>query len=224
MPHSTAVVNRPRHRRSGVAGIVLASGSRYRAGILASAGIPAEIDPPAVDERSLDARLSGIGPERLAVELALLKARDVAPRHSGSFVVAADQLGILTTDDGRCTMLTKRGDVLGAVEQLMGMAGTTHRLVNGVVVLDPGGGMFQGVDVQTIRMRRYDERHARAYVERFAPFDTTGSYRLEDDATLESERPGSGLVAEVRGEDPSGVIGLPLPLLRRLLSDAGAVL
>lgn len=218
-----SVVRGSGHRRSGVADIVLASGSRYRAGILSAAGIPVEIDPPAVDERSLDARLAEIGPERLAVELATLKAREVQPRHPGSFVVAADQLGVLTGDDGRCTMLTKRGDVQGAVEQLLQMAGRTHRLVNGLVVLDPGGVAFCDVDVQTIRMRHFDERDARAYVERFTPFDTTGSYRLEDDALLESERAGSGLLAEAGGDDPTGVIGLPLGLLRRLLSDAGAV-
>jgi predicted house-cleaning NTP pyrophosphatase (Maf/HAM1 superfamily) len=40
-----------------------------------------------------------------------------------------------------------------------------------------------------------------------------GSYRLEDDA---------GLIATVVGGDDSGVIGLPVPTVRRLLAAAVA--
>ena len=57
---------------------------------------------------------------------------------------------------------------------------------------------------------------ARSYVERFAPFDTAGSYRLEDAAHM---APLEAFVVEVVGEHDSGVLGLPLPLLRRLLAD-----
>ncbi|UDY36353.1 Maf family protein [Dermatobacter hominis] len=202
--------------------LVLASGSRYRAALLAEAGIEVAIDPPDVDERAFDVLLERLGPDGLAVELALRKALDVAPRHPGRTVVAADQVGVLPTGGG-VELLTKRPTVEGAVAQLVAMSGTTHRLVNGVVVIGPGGTWHSGVDVQVVTMRSYTEDEARAYVERFEPFDTSGSYRLEDgDVLVREGGPGAALVASVAGEHASGVVGLPLPLLRRLLADAAA--
>lgn len=200
--------------------LVLASGSRYRAELLATAGIAAEVDPPEVDERAADALMAELGPDGLAVELALRKALAVAPRHRGRVILAADQVGVLAERSGGVQLLTKQPGADGAVAQLMAMSGERHHLVNGVVVLGPTGSMHSGVDVQVVTMRAYDERTARAYVELFSPFDTAGSYRLEDGEELERRHgAGAGLVASVTGEHPSGVVGLPLPLVARLLAD-----
>jgi len=217
-----------------VAPLVLASGSTYRAAILAEAHIPVIVDPPDIDERALDGRVADLGPEGLAVHLAVAKAEAVASRHPGSFVLAADQVGVLGTDPAddaasddrpsegrRWVLLTKRTDTDGAVAQLMSMAATTHRLVNGMVLRSPDGALHTGVDVQTVTMRGYSESEARSYVDRFEPFDTAGSYRIEDGEVMEGEQgPGTALVASVSGEHPSGVVGMPLPLLRRLLAAA----
>ncbi len=200
--------------------IVLASGSRYRAELLAESGIAVEIDPPDVDERALDARLSDLGADGLAVELARLKADDVAPRHRGRTVVAADQVGVIETVSGRSVLLTKQADVDAAVAQLMVLSGTRHHLVNGVVVVSHSGVVSTGVDVQVVTMRAFTEAEARDYVVAFEPFDTSGSYRLEDGDELERRHgAGAALVASVSGEDPSGVLGMPMPLLRRMLAD-----
>ncbi len=205
----------------GEVSIVLASGSRYRARMLAEAGIPVLVDPPMVDERAFDGLLEEIGPDGLALELAGRKADAVAPRHPGKVIVAADQVGVLESD-GEVVMLTQQPTVDGAVAQLMRMSGSVHRLVTGVVVQAASGDRHCGVDVQEVSMRPYSEAEARAYVEGFEPFDTAGSYRLEDGEALDrAGGPGSALVVDVVGEDPSGVLGLPLPLLRRLLVDAG---
>lgn len=198
--------------------IVLASGSTYRAQLLAEAGIPAVVDPPEIDERAADHLLAEQGPERLALELARRKAAAVAPRHPGRIVVGADQVGVIDGDDGP-VQLTKQPTRGGAVAQLLAMSGTTHRLVNGIVVLDASSGTSaEGVDVQVITMRDFDRAEAEAYVDRSKPFDTAGSYRIEDQGTMpEGER----LVERVEGEDVSGVIGLSIPLLRRLLARLG---
>lgn len=201
--------------------IVLASGSRYRAQLLADAGIPVEVMAPDVDERALDHRLDAVGPDGLAVELALLKAAAVAPRCVGRIVVAADQVGVLAEPSGRWRMLTQKSEPAAAVEQLTALSGRRHHLLNGVVVLDAAGDAHIGIDVQVVQMRRYGRTEAESYVERFEPFDTSGSYRLEDGEALERDSgPGSALVEWVRGEHASGVLGLPLPLLGRLLDDA----
>lgn len=196
--------------------LVLASSSRYRAAMLSEEGLDAVVDPPDVDERALDGRLDDLGPSGLALELARRKAASVAPRHPGSLVVAGDQVGVIVAE-GRPVMLVKRPDRAGAVEQLVAMSGSSHELHNGLVVLDASTGrVAEGVDVQRVTMRRFTRDEAAQYVERFEPFDSSGSYRLEDQADMAPLEP---FVVAVQGEHDSGVRGLPLPLLRRLLAE-----
>jgi predicted house-cleaning NTP pyrophosphatase (Maf/HAM1 superfamily) len=96
------------------------------------------------------------------------------------------------------------------------MSGTTHELVNGLIVLDARTGRsVEGVDRQVVSMRAFGRDEATEYVERFEPWDSSGSYRLEDQELMAPIEP---FVVEVRGEDDSGVLGLPLPLLGRLLA------
>lgn len=198
----------------GAAPLVLASGSRYRASVLRDAGYRVEIDAPDVDERSFDEVWQSDGAEALALVLAREKAHSVAPRHPSSIVVAGDQVGVLGSGKDPM-MLVKHPSVDAAVEQLMAMSGTTHRLVNGMCVMDSATGSYaEGLDVQVVRMREFSEREARSYVARFEPFDTAGSYRLEDGPEMAPIDP---FVVEVRGDGESGVLGMPLGLLARLL-------
>ncbi len=62
------------------------------------------------------------------------------------------------------------------------------------------------------RCAPYDRDEAAAYVEQYRPLDCVGSYRLEDDADL---------IESVEGSGRSGVIGLPLDVVRDLLDLAG---
>jgi predicted house-cleaning NTP pyrophosphatase (Maf/HAM1 superfamily) len=67
-------------------------------------------------------------------------------------------------------------------------------------------------DVHRVTMRRFSRDEAVEYVERCRPLDCVGAYRLEDDADL---------IGAVEGSGPSGVIGLPLDVVRELLARAG---
>ena len=188
--------------------LVLASTSRYRADLMTTLGVPFTTDAPDVDERALDHRFADLGAAGYVLELARAKARSVAARHPDALVIGGDQAAVLggPTDE---RLLHQPGGRARAIEQLMEMSGTTHRLVNGLVVLDATSGREEHeIDVHVITMRPYTLHEATAYVEAYEPYDCAGGYRLEDDADL---------IAAVVGEDPSGVIGLPLPSLRRLL-------
>jgi septum formation protein len=202
--------------------LVLASGSRYRADVLRSAGFTIEVDPPEVDERSMD-HLFDSDPESLARRLARMKAEAVALRRPGSLIVAADQVGVLERE-GHRVQLTKQPDEDRAVGQLLSMSGTSHVLVNGVVVLrtTPEGRTdryAEGIDLQMVTMRVFGEAEARRYVRRFAPYDSAGSYRLEDQELMDEDQ---RLVVSVQGEDPSGVLGMPVPLFLRLLAQVSS--
>lgn len=195
--------------------LVLASGSRFRAAVLRDAGFEVSIDPPEVDERALDDRFDPADPIAHAHLLAGLKAEAVAARQHDALVIAADQLGVLDGAGG-AVVLHKRTTVADAVEQLLAMAGRTHRLINALVVIDSASGERRhGTDVMEVTMTDFDRDLATAYVERFRPFDSAGSYRIEDEELMQ---PAERLIAATRGEHPSGIQGMPLPLLRRLLA------
>ena len=169
---------------------MLASGSRSRAGLLRSQGVEAAVDPPEVDERALDHVFAVGGAESLARALARAKAAAVAERHADAIVIAGDQVGVLDGVDGEL-MLTKQAGRDGAVAQLTKMAGTTHRLVNALTVLDTGtDASADGVDIQIVTMRPFTEAEAAAYVDRFLPWESAGSYRLE--ATEHRQRDAQG--------------------------------
>lgn len=198
---------------------VLASSSRYRAEVLAAAGTVALVDPPGIDERALDPLWSTSGAEGLALELARRKADAVRGRHPDAIVLAADQVGVVSGSDGEL-MLTKQPDLPRSVAQLLRMAGTTHRLVNALVLLDTSSGRrVEGLDVHLVTMRGFSADEAAEYVRRFEPFDSSGSYRLEDQERMAPLRP---FVVSVEGEHDSGVLGLPLPLLGRLAAQLAA--
>ena len=196
--------------------LVLASGSSARASVLRAAGVEFVVDRPDVDERAHDELLVTEGPGALAVHLARLKSDAVVGRHPSSLVLAADQVGVLQFDGG-VTLLVQQPTFEGAVDQLLAMSGTTHLLVNGLVLVDTASGrMVTGTDVQTVTMRAYDRAAAAAYVRRFEPYESAGSYRLEDQEQMTADE---RLVLGVAGEDPSGVLGLPMPLFRRMLDE-----
>ena len=187
--------------------VVLASGSLHRARLLRDAGIAFTVAVPSVDERSFDPLFDPTDPGAHAVRLASAKAADVAASKDtdpSALVLAADQLAVLGE-----TMLTKPSTPAAAVEQLVAMSGSTHSLVNGVVVLDPESGREESaVDVNVVTMTAFSRSAAERYVDHHRPFDAVGGYRIEDDA---------GLVGSVEGST-DGVIGLPLDVVRDLLS------
>lgn len=194
--------------------LVLASGSIYRARIMTKAGIEVTIDAPEVDERSIDDLFDPADPAAHALRLAHMKADAVTVRHPRAIVIAADQLGIIDDSEG-VTILHKQQTREAAIDQLMRMSGTAHSLINGVVVVDTESGERRsGINVMTVVMRNYDRKLAASYVDRFEPFDTAGSYRMEDEDLMD---PAERLLERIEGEDLSGVKGMPLPLLRRLL-------
>jgi len=196
--------------------LVLASTSRYRSELMASLDVEFITTAPLFDERSLDEVFERTEPGEFALLLARGKAASVAADHPDSLIIAGDQIAVL--GESPAVLLHQPGNEARAVEQLMAMAGTTHQLINGIVVVDTSkpegspGREFTEIDRHRITMRPYTRAEAVDYVRRFEPFDCAGGYRIEDDADL---------IASVEGEHRSGIIGLPLPTVARLLRRAG---
>ena len=190
--------------------LVLASTSRYRRELLQRLDVPFFTAAPAYDERAEDARFGELGAPDFALRLALGKAESLRSENSDAWILGADQVAVGPGSE----LLHKPGTEDQAIAQLMRLSGATFQLITGVVLLDAASGASDSaVDVQTLTMRAYGEDEAAAYVRRYQPLDCAGSFRIED--------AGIKLFARIDSGDFTGIIGLPLLAVARLLRTAG---
>lgn len=145
-------------------------------------------------------------PERLAGELAALKARAVARAHPDAVVVAADTVVAADGD-----LLGKPGDEAENRAFVRRLSGRTHQVYTGVTVLS-GGQEFGGVERTDVTFRDLTDGEIAHYARTGEGLDKAGGYGIQG--------VGMALVARVDG-DYSNVVGFPLALVIRLLRGAG---
>lgn len=100
-----------------------------------------------------------------------------------------------------------------ALERLRRLRGRTGQLVTGHCLLDTAHGTrAEAVESTTVHFGDYDDDELEAYVATGEPLQVAGAFTLDGYA--------APFIAGVEG-DPSNVIGLSLPVLRRLLRKLG---
>jgi septum formation protein len=191
--------------------LVLASRSAARRTMLEAAGIPIEIAPADIDERGVESRAAPTSANDAALLLAREKAKIVAVRLPGRFVVGADQTLAL----GRARF-TKPTDRAAAHEQLRTLSARTHELHSAVAVARDGRVIFSHVDVAKLSMRALSDRFLDSYLD--AAGDTVrrsvGGYQLE--------KLGAQLFERIEG-DYFTILGLPLLQLLAFLRREGCL-
>jgi septum formation protein len=185
--------------------IVLASTSRYRRELLARLGLPFEVASPDVDETALPDEI----PQDTALRLAEAKARVVAQRFPRAMVIGSDQVAVL---EGMT--LGKPGNYANALRQLKAMRGKEVVFHTALCLCDAASGQAQRRVVPFyVRFRDYSDAQIERYLEREQPYDCAGSARCEG--------LGIALIAEMRGDDPNALIGLPLIALTEMFAEHG---
>ena len=182
--------------------LLLASKSSTRRTLLEAAGLPLEIVPADLDERAIEVDAGITDPAGVAKLLAREKARAVAAKMPGRFVLGADQT--LALGDRR---FSKASDRAGARIQLAALRGRTHVLHSAIAVARDGNILFEHVDAARLTMRAFSDAFLESYLDTVgnAAFGSVGGYQLEG--------PGIQLFEKVEG-DHSTILGLPLlPLL-----------
>jgi septum formation protein len=202
-------------RRDAHVPLVLASTSRYRRELLARLDVAFEAVDPGFDERAVESEFAALDDGAFAERLARGKAAAAARQRPDAWVLAADQIATLPGPPR--VLLHKPGRREAAIAQLMALAGRTHTLTTAVVLQPPAAATGAALDVerstQRITLRAFGRGEAESYVDRFAPLDCVGAYRVED--------AGITLMAAIEADDVTGIIGLPLLAVARMLRRAG---
>lgn len=184
--------------------LILASGSPYRAELLARLRLPFATAHPDVDETPHP----GEFPAALTRRLANAKADAIACQSPDAWVIGSDQVADLV---GR--ILGKPGNRDTAIAQLSGMSGRTIHFHTSVCLRHSDGRRLQALDITTVRFRVLAAEEIARYLDAEQPYDCAGSFKCEG--------LGISLFKDIQSRDPTALVGLPLIATAGLLREAG---
>lgn len=189
--------------------VVLASASPARVSVLRGAGIVPEVIVSGVDESTVDAA----DPRALAAELARLKAESVFAGLDGAdgvIVIGCDSTLVL---DGRVHGKPHTDEAVRA--QWRTMRGRRGELITGHhLIVARGGDVVRRTEAAATGVTFADVTDAEieAYIATGEPHHCAGAFTIDGF--------GGAFVERLEG-DHHNVIGLSLPLLRRMLAASG---
>ena len=186
--------------------LVLASGSAGRLRVLRDAGIDARVVVSGVDETTGD----GLDTAVAVAILAERKATAVAGRCPGALVLGCDSL--LELDQVTFGKPASAGQAAAVWRRLSGREAT---LFTGQCLVAGDGRRVRDVARAAVRFGTPSEAELAAYVASGEPMAMAGGFSIEG--------LGAPFVDSIDG-DPGTVIGLSLPLLRRMLAQIGVAI
>ena len=193
--------------------LVLASQSPARLAVLRAAGVEPVVRVSGVDEDAIAAALPDATPAAVVAALAEAKARAVAATDvpPDAVIVGCDSM---LFHNGQ--LVGKPGTPARARERWASMAGGTGELLTGHALLRLTDGRITatavGTETTTVRFGKPTDAELDAYLATEEPLSVAGAFTLDGY--------GGWFVDGIEG-DPSSVIGISLPLTRRLLTELG---
>lgn len=186
--------------------IILASASPQRKTILASLGVSFDVVPSSLAESECAEQ----DPVKRAVLLACMKARDIARMHKDAIVIGCDTL--VVGPDG--SLLEKPTDEADARCMMAIQSGGRSVVHSGLCVIGTDGRSHEGVSSSAVFFKKLDPKEIDTWIDSRLWQDRSGSFQIEGRGQL--------LIEKIEGEFYS-IVGLPVFLLRELLSKAGYI-
>ncbi len=187
--------------------VILASSSTSRLRLLESAGITPMVLISGVDEEASEFDL--LSPAELVIALAILKAHTIkesAPENS--LIIGCD-----STFEFNGKSLGKPGNRENAIARCKELSGKSGYLHTGHCIID----LKQGIELSErstakVQFAQMTEAEIIDYVDSGEPLHVAGGFTLDGLS--------APFITNIEG-DPSGIIGLSLPLLRKMVISLG---
>lgn len=184
--------------------IILASQSPRRAELLATIGVRFETQPGYIDE-SVNA---GESPADYIMRISRAKALEVARHNEAGLIIAADT--IVVVDD---QILGKPVDEEDARRMLRELSWRWHQVMTAITLIDAATGReASDYTITRVRFAEMREPEINWYVSTGEPLDKAGAYGIQGKGGL--------FVEEIVG-NYHNVVGMPLPLLYKLVAEMG---
>ena len=187
--------------------VVLASASPSRKRLLESCGISAEVIISGVDEE--DPKLTALAPREMVIALAILKAHTIKEQVGSDHLI----IGCDSTFEFNGKSFGKPLTEELAIARCKELRGNFGFLHTGHCIIDTKQGIeISDVSTSKVFFADMTDDEISGYVASGEPLNVAGGFTLDGLS--------APFISRIEG-DPSGIIGLSLPLLRRSINSLG---
>lgn len=189
--------------------VILASASPSRKRLLDSVNVPCQVLVSGVDEELPE--ITSLSPSEMVLALAIMKAHTVKNEFEcgdGALIIGCD-----STFEVDGESLGKPGTRENAITRAKLLSGKSGLLHTGHCVIDTAQGI-EVTDISTSRVHfaQMSDDEIENYVDSGEPLQVAGGFTLDGLS--------APFITHIEG-DPSGIIGLSLPTLRKIILNLG---
>jgi septum formation protein len=186
----------------------LASTSPRRRRLMRQLGLRFQLVRPTASEDDVLRLHRHLSPPRLAIECARAKALSVCRQVRHGLVIGVDTIVVLDR-----AVMGKPAGPAEAKAMLNALSGRTHRVISGVAAIrQPGCLVRAAAETTRVGFRDLSAQEIARYAATREPYDKAGAYAIQEQA---------GIFVSLVSGCYLNVIGLPVPLLLRLLRESG---
>jgi septum formation protein len=187
--------------------VFLASASPSRKRLLESCGISAQVIVSGVDEE--DPKLTALAPREMVIALAILKAHTIKEQVGSDHLI----IGCDSTFEFNGKSFGKPLTEELAIARCKELRGNFGLLHTGHCIIDTKQGIeISDVSTSKVFFADMTDEEISGYVASGEPLNVAGGFTLDGLS--------APFISRIEG-DPSGIIGLSLPLLRRAVNSLG---